>query len=873
MYNDFQHVQWPGWETVGLIGRGSFGAVYEIRRDMFGEVEKAALKVISIPQNAGDIAEMRGDGYDRETITETFKNHMKSIVGEYSMMRRMNGSAHVVSCDDVRCIQHDDGIGWDIYIKMELLTPLMMVLPQNYNEGVVVRLAVDMCSALVLCQRHGIIHRDIKPQNIFISDNGDYKLGDFGVAKTVEKTSGGTKIGTYKYMAPEVYNNQPYGVGADIYSLGLVLYWMMNARRMPFMPLPPEKMKAGDEERSRALRFAGNPIPAPIHGSGELKRIVLKSCAFDPNDRYQNAREMLEDLQELIIRDRMHVSRQSVQSVPKTAAPARPPEQEDDRPTEHPAPTEDADSTVGLFPAPKRPGPSEQEERLRQEREMREARERQRRQWEEHQRLLREQEAARRRVEEETREAQTQKSASAGKKRKWWIPAAALCVVIAMLLGVWAMFGQSIESLGKPSAGKTETEGDRMEEHDHHETGPVKETVPQTEGTEPVPQTEVTDPVNEIVTVVLNVWAPVADLGRWLPEIEEKFAQEHPRYNIIWKNSEVYPADAGTRVAVDPANAADVFIYSSDCLFSLRESGAIAPLGGSSLEQIRRDVCTTYQNLVTGIDGKVYGFPLDAVTWFMYYNKSLLNEEDVKSLESCMAKGVVAFPVSNSWYLPAWFFAAGGTMFGEAGNDAAAGVQFGGEVGLAALNRLLDMMDHPNFLVVDSGEGSMGLQNGTVAAIFSGRWDYDLLYQSLGDNLGVAPVPSVTIGGTSRQLKAYANCNAVGVNPHADNIELAMEFASYLASAESQLHRFRLQGITPSITELGQHPEVMASPVAVAELATMVYASVPQPGIPEMNKVWGAMSTFCEDLRVGAITRQSAAERLEELYHELNANR
>ena len=82
MYNDFQHVQWPGWETVGLIGRGSFGAVYEIRRDMFGEVEKAALKVISIPQNAGDIAEMRGDGYDRETITETFKNHMKSFVGE-----------------------------------------------------------------------------------------------------------------------------------------------------------------------------------------------------------------------------------------------------------------------------------------------------------------------------------------------------------------------------------------------------------------------------------------------------------------------------------------------------------------------------------------------------------------------------------------------------------------------------------------------------------------------------------------------------------------------------------------------------------------------------------------------------------------------
>lgn len=296
MNNNYQNIQWPGWETVDLIGRGSFGAVYEIRRNVLGNIEKAALKVISIPQNASDVEEMYNDGYDRESITSTFQAHLKSIVAEYALMRKMNGSSNIVNCDDVRYVQHDDGIGWDIFIKMELLTPLAKALPARISEDVVIELARDMCAALTLCQKHGIVHRDIKPQNIFLSDNGDYKLGDFGVAKTVEKTSGGTKIGTYKYMAPEVYNNQPYGVSADIYSLGLVLYWMLNERRMPFLPLPPEKLHAGMDESARNRRLAGEDFPPPAHGSAMLKRIVMKACAFDPAVRYHSAQEMLSDL-------------------------------------------------------------------------------------------------------------------------------------------------------------------------------------------------------------------------------------------------------------------------------------------------------------------------------------------------------------------------------------------------------------------------------------------------------------------------------------------------------------------------------------------------------------------------------------------------
>lgn len=287
---------WPGWEIVRTIGKGGFATVYEIRRNVFGHMEKAALKKISIPQGEGDIEDLIGDGYDEESLTKRFEGYLQDIVREYSMMADMKGCANIVYCDDVRYIQHDDGIGWDIYIKMELLTALTRAIGRDIPEELVLKVGTDICSALVFCEERNVLHRDIKPQNIFMAPDGTYKLGDFGIAKTAERTTSGTKTGTYKYMAPEVYNNRPYGTKADIYSLGLVLYWMLNERRTPFLPLPPKVPTTSEEDAARSKRFSGKEIPPPLHGSEELKRIVLKACAFDPDLRYQSAKEMLFDL-------------------------------------------------------------------------------------------------------------------------------------------------------------------------------------------------------------------------------------------------------------------------------------------------------------------------------------------------------------------------------------------------------------------------------------------------------------------------------------------------------------------------------------------------------------------------------------------------
>ena len=288
---------WPGWETVRLIGRGSASSVYEIERNFLGQKEKAALRHISIPLNSDYIRELKEEGLDEESIQSLFSGYLKKIIQSFQTIQSaINECANFIHYDDLNIIRRDDSIGWDIFIKMELLTTLPKAFEKTVTEEQVIKVASDICNALVFCEKQNLVHGDIKPLNIFASSDGTYKLGDAGVGKLIYD---GPMPGVRYYIAPEAYHNQPYGSTADIYSLGLVLYWLLNERRLPFLPLPPEKPKLAEREEAHARRFGGEPIPAPVHASPELQRIVLKACAYDPKDRYQHAEEMLRDLEQL----------------------------------------------------------------------------------------------------------------------------------------------------------------------------------------------------------------------------------------------------------------------------------------------------------------------------------------------------------------------------------------------------------------------------------------------------------------------------------------------------------------------------------------------------------------------------------------------
>lgn len=282
------------WTIVKSIGHGSFGQVFEINRSEFGMNYSAALKIITIPNNEWEIKTALEEGMTFSEAKEYFYAMVEEIVGEYILMFRLKGMSNVVGYEDHAVIPHEDGIGWDILIRMELLTPLLTYAHKNpFNRQDITRLGIDMCKSLELCQKYSIIHRDIKPENIFVSPHGDFKLGDFGIARTIEKTASGlSKKGTYSYMAPEVYRGEEYGFSVDTYSLGIVLYRLLNNNRGPFMPVAPEPITYASKELALGERIRGKAIELPVHSEGKLPRIVCKACAFSPHDRYESPQEM-----------------------------------------------------------------------------------------------------------------------------------------------------------------------------------------------------------------------------------------------------------------------------------------------------------------------------------------------------------------------------------------------------------------------------------------------------------------------------------------------------------------------------------------------------------------------------------------------------
>jgi len=283
------------WEIVREIGEGSYGKVFELHKSNFGVKANAALKLIRIPKSVSEIKEALSEGMDERTVTTYFEGIVQQFVKEIAIMTELKSHANIVSCEDYVVKEHEGTIGWDILIRMELLTPMQDYLTKNaMTEETVRKLAIDMCEALVFIQKKGLIHRDIKPGNIFIDSMGRFKLGDFGVARTAEKTMGGmSKQGTENYMAPEVYYVRPYGASVDIYSLGIVLYRLMNNNRLPFYPPAPAPIRLSDREGALKKRMEGEQLPPPCNGSEAFVSIILKACEADPRKRYRTAGEML----------------------------------------------------------------------------------------------------------------------------------------------------------------------------------------------------------------------------------------------------------------------------------------------------------------------------------------------------------------------------------------------------------------------------------------------------------------------------------------------------------------------------------------------------------------------------------------------------
>ena len=824
-----------------------------------GQEERAALKVISIPQDKSEIDELRSEGYDEESITGSFQAQLKRIVGEYSLMRKLNGSANVVNCDDVRYVQHTDGIGWDIFIKMELLTPLIQALGPDTPEETVRRIGIDLCKALALCERHKIIHRDIKPANIFLSDNGDYKLGDFGVARTMEQPGSATRIGTLNYIAPEIYHDQPYGPGADLYSLGLVLYWLLNERRMPFYPPAPAMPTATEKEEARLRRLRGEPVPAPKNGSDALRRIVLKACAYDPRERYQTAEEMLRDLEsrndsfdparnEVLVLYGPPLVRREGEEGEATEGPrgrkALAPNREErtiGRGRDLPSPEdggtqgawgsrsgsrrteEDPEGTRGAFPKPKETEKGRKSAEVAPQPKA---------------------EVPPRTEPEELKQpaVPTPPPQKSGSRKGLWIGIPAALVALAVLaILIFRPFGgaSAPAATARPAA-----------------TAAPAATAKPSGGTQ-----------RTTAEYSVEIW--VNHYAVELTEQQIRAFNQSNRDGLVFRAT-VNACDEGSIAASileDPAHCPDLCLIPCDALGELVRPGLLDPLPTISRDMI----CEA--NSQASVDcasyyGTYYGYPVSEDNgFFLYYDKSVIPERDLSSMEAIMADCEAAgrffgFELEGSaWYSSAFFFGTGCVnewMLDSEGDPVHVEDSFNSPAGMIAAKGMKKLLDS---YVYWNTSDTAAFGDG-AAAVVSGSWGAETARELLGSNFGAAELPSFTVDGRSYHLKSFFGSKLLAVKNTGDAERNAAlhALARYLSGEQCQKERFLQLSFGPSNLRAQKMSEVQNDPVMRALLAQEAW-SVPQT--EHYGPWWETARQLAVDIRLasGESGIQSALDR------------
>ena len=369
---------------------------------------------------------------------------------------------------------------------------------------------------------------------------------------------------------------------------------------------------------------------------------------------------------------------------------------------------------------------------------------------------------------------------------------------------------------------------------------------------------------------ILKVWAPANQIEKGtMDKMCAMFLDEHPEWSITFTKSIVGEDVAKNEILKDVSEAADVFFFANDQIEDLRNAGAIARLGGPTEEMVIRTMPETVVDTVT-VDGKLYGIPFTHNTFFMYYDKSLLDESDIGSLELIMAKETAdnvynfMFDAAGGWKGAAFYYGAGLTIYGEDQVSYEEGCNWNNETGVAVTKYLIDLLQHKKCAIIDDVKPEELARDNRLGAWFDGAWNYDLYKEALGDNLGVAPLPTFNPDGNTRQLRGFYGSKAIGVNAQTRYMEQAVAFAAFLGGERMQTLRFEESAQVPTNREAGLSEAVSSDEVAVVIMREAEIASVMQPTNANFGaNYWSNAGALFTEIRNGSINHGNVKEKLD----------
>ena len=375
---------------------------------------------------------------------------------------------------------------------------------------------------------------------------------------------------------------------------------------------------------------------------------------------------------------------------------------------------------------------------------------------------------------------------------------------------------------------------------------------------------------SEVTDVALKVWVPQNQVDSGIIEEQQKaFADAHPEWNITWTTEIVGEDVAKENILRDVEAAADVFFFASDQIVELVDAGAIARLGGETETMVNETIAESVVATAKVGEG-LYGIPFTHNTFYMYYDKTLLDENDIKSIESIMAKETEEdvynfyFESSGGWKLGAWYYGAGLSVFGADGSDLAAGVDWNNETGVAVTNYLIDLINNPKCAYDGEISVSELIADHRLGAWFDGSWNDQLYADALGDDLGRAVIPTFNPDGTDYQLLGFYGSKCIGVNAKTENMQAAVAFATFLGNEENQVLRYEKSGQIPANINAGNSEAVLSDPLATVIVNEANTASVAQPASSVFGtRYWSYAGAIPTEIRSGEINKDNVQAKLD----------
>lgn len=290
-----------GYTVSEKIDSGTFGTVYKVVKTNAAGQYVRALKHITIPTEKQYYSVLNSMGGDVSKADSYFSQMLNNIVSEIKILNDLSekGVQHIVRYYENDILVTDAPKRYDIFILMEYLTPLDdYIRNTDFRVRDVVNFGLDVLYGLRSCHENGVIHRDIKDENIFVSDKGEYKIGDFGVSKVMKDSARAESLkGTPNFLAPEVYlGKEGYTKSVDLYSLGIVLYRLLNYSRNPFLPHFPEQYFTQDEDAAFEERMSGKTPDPPMLGGDAIGQVIVKAIS-NSKERFQTADEFISALE------------------------------------------------------------------------------------------------------------------------------------------------------------------------------------------------------------------------------------------------------------------------------------------------------------------------------------------------------------------------------------------------------------------------------------------------------------------------------------------------------------------------------------------------------------------------------------------------